>query len=120
MTHCSLTCTSIDLQKINFLHNAYNHFTELVEEFDILDENKSTQGLRYDYLSAMHPDMYKFGKGRMKTIVPLNFIGCFSHVAYPSDLDILHMNILYCEGNTYNYTLLHTCILHSTHIYVWN
>ena len=49
----------------------------------------------------MHPGPYAYGKGRNRTIVPLKPIGPSSDTTYPSALDILHINILYCEGNTY-------------------
>ena len=52
----------------------------------------------YDYMSVMHLGMYAFAKGKSKTIVPLQAINRFSFEAYPTDLDILHINVMYCEG----------------------
>ena len=72
-------------------------FTGLVGEFDILVENISTQGMAYEYKSIMHPGMYAFAKGRHKT-VQLKFPGRFYQSNFPTDLDIFHINILYCEG----------------------
>ena len=76
-------------------------FKGLVEEFDIVDEDTSTQGVEYDYRSIMHPRVFAFGKRRTKTIVPINYTGPVANTAYPTGLDILHINIMYCEGNIY-------------------
>ena len=79
-------------------------FIGLISEFDILDENTSTQGLPYDYKSVMHPNMFAFGGGSSKTIVPLMAIGRLSIGPYPTAVDMLHLNFLYCGGicNSYN------------------
>ena len=80
----------------------------MVGEFDILDENTSTQGLPYDHMSVMHPDTYVFAKGTNKTIFPLNSVRRCSVGAYPTPLDIFHLNIMYCEGtHTTNYIHVH-------------
>ena len=77
-------------------------FTGLVDEFDILLENVSTQRMAYEYKSVMHPGLYAFAKGyRQKTIKPLNLTGRFYLSNYPTALDIFHINIMYCEGNKY-------------------
>ena len=77
-------------------------FTGLVEEFNILDKNTSTQGVAYDYWSIMHPGVLAFAKGKCNTIVPLKFTGNISVTTHPTLLDIFHVNILYCEGNEYD------------------
>ena len=84
--------------------NAYIAFTGLVGEFCILDENTSTQEMPYDYKSVMHLGTHVFTKGRDKTIVPLKAIGHLSIGPYPTTLDIIHINMLYCQGkcNAYN------------------
>ena len=76
-------------------------FPGLVGEFDILDENTSTQGVAYDYRSVMHPDFHEFGQDWKETIVPLKLNGSIYDAKHPSTLDILHINIMYCEGNKY-------------------
>ena len=76
-------------------------FTGRVGEFDILDENTSTQGVAYDYRSVMHPTVVAFAKYRHKSIVLLNFTGPFYGPKYPTSLDIFHVNIMYCKGNEY-------------------
>ena len=71
-------------------------------EFSILDKNTSTQGVAYDYQSIMHPGAYAFSKGESRTIDRLHFIDYESDGTYPSALDLIHIHITYCEGNTYN------------------
>ena len=58
--------------------------------------------MAYDYRSVMHPGAYALSKGRNRTIVLLHFIDDDSDKTYPSALDMVHINIMYCEGNTYN------------------
>ena len=94
---------------------SFHGFTGLAGEFDILDDNTSTQGMPYEYRSIMHPTVCSFGKGRNKqTIVPLNIRGTCSDTGYPTVLDVLHINILYCEGNIYacNSVCLHFYYIH--------
>ena len=76
-------------------------FTGLVGEFDILHENTSTQGVAYDYKSVMHLNAFAFAKGTNETMLPLKSDCPLYDTILPSSLDILHANILYCEGNEY-------------------
>ena len=62
-------------------------------------------------MSIMHPGIYAFAKGKTKTIVPLNSVQSCSIAAYPTTLDLFHINIMYCEGtHTTNYIHVHTCM----------
>ena len=81
-------------------NSAFIDITGLVGEFNILDENTSTQGLPYDHMSIMHPGIYAFAQGKTKTIVPLNSVHSCSTgtYMYPTTLDFFHINIMYCEG----------------------
>ena len=101
--------TSIVLHKTYLIAYAENTiliaFTDLVGEFDILDEDTSTQGVAYDYSSVMHPGVNEFGKKGKETIAPLKSTGRSYGPKYPSTLDILHIGIMYCEGNYYIYSI---------------
>ena len=87
-----------------------NPFTGQVREFDILDENTSTQGVEYDYKSVMHLGVFAFSMGNLETIVPLKSPYPFYGTKYPSALDIFHVNILYCEGNKHIYIYIYIYI----------
>ena len=81
-------------------------YTGFEWQFDTLDgENVSTQGVPYDYHSIMHFSSRAFAKSTfVKTIEPLNFRDAFGKASYPTFLDTLHLNFLYCEGmHMYNY-----------------
>ena len=82
-----------------------NPFTGLVKEFDILHENTTIQGVKYDYRSVMHLGVFAFSMGNLQTIVPLKSPYPFYGTKYPTALDIFHVNILYCAGNEYIYIL---------------
>ena len=81
-------------------YNALICFTEHVGEFDILDENTSTQGVAYDYSSLMHLQYNAFAKGTSKTMLPFKTNGLHLGRKCPSPLDFFHMKVMYCEGNT--------------------
>ena len=82
-----------------------------------MDENTSTQGVAYDYLSVMHPTSFAFSKGRYKTIVPLNFTGHLSGAQHHSARDIFHLNIMFCKGNEYTCMQLSICICNCNKLY---
>ena len=84
-----------------FLNDVFIGFTGLVGEFDILDKNTSTQGLAYDHQSVMHLGLSAFAKLNTRSMIPFEYSCHVSYRAYPTPLDILHTNILYCEGNVY-------------------
>ena len=107
--YCSLTC--IDLHKTILclcLHNSFIDFAGMVKEFDIVDENTSTQGIPYEYSSVMHPGYFAFAKRKISTIVPLKIKGHMSCNAYPTAHDLLHLKIMYCAGNTCAFTTNYT------------
>ena len=82
------------------LHNVSLALTGLVREFDILDDNTSTQGMPFDYQSVMHIGFLASAKRRTRTIVPLKISGHISITTYPTALDMFHLKIMYCAGNT--------------------
>lgn len=83
------------------LLNVYIGFIGLVGEFDIIDKNTTTHGLPYDYQSVMQLGLYAFTSRKKRSMVALKSTGRASHTTYPSRLDILHVNIMYCGGNIY-------------------
>ena len=96
-----LICASVTYVYINIrVYIKFVCFTGLERAFAILDENTSTQGVAYDYRSLMHLGPYAFAKGTDETIVPLKVTDRYSNRISPTFLDILHIKILYCQGNT--------------------
>ena len=92
-------------------------FPGLVREFDIVDENTSTQAIPYDYKSVMHPSFNAFAIRGTKTILPLKYGVHVSHSSYPTELDLLHINNMYCGGNTHHYQHMHSiCVCNKPYI----
>ena len=78
----------------------YTHFAFIgfERQFDILKENVSTQGLKYDHLSVMHFNSKVFGKQTFSTIVSLKYPGRLGHASHPTFHDFLHLTLTYCQG----------------------
>ena len=80
------------------------------KEFNI--EVKSTsQNLPYDYFSVMHHYHNSFSSScRLSTMIPVNLSiapECLGTSTVTTELDLLHINLLYCGGK-YNPSI-HTC-----------
>ena len=70
------------------------------ENFDPLYLVSSTQELPYDYRSIMHFSSTEYSfKYPRQTLAPLNrTVAQLGGSSYPTRLDYLHINLLYCEG----------------------
>ena len=84
-------------------------------------QNRSTsQGLPYDFSSIMHVRHNAFQNDRFKsTIVPRNRATLKTELgssATATDLDFLHINLLYCGGMDAKFSALHVVPMIS-HIY---
>ena len=85
------------------------HFTGFEREFDILEENTSTQEMPYDYKSVMHFIGNVYAPGScLKTIVPLQKLERLGNTVHPTYINILQANILYCDGIYIKPYLVHT------------
>ena len=81
-----------------YLPYADSVFTGYEGQFFILDENVSTQGVKYDYQSVMQFIHNAFGRDGVRTIRPLKEMIHLANTYHPTSLDILHLDILYCKG----------------------
>lgn len=73
-------------------------FSEYTDYFRIQSINSSTQGLPYQYQSLMHFSLDEYSKYYYKfTITPIP-IPFSTGSLYPTNLDYLHIKLLYCEG----------------------
>ena len=80
-------------------------------DFHKLGMYESTQGLPYDIFSVMHPSQYYLGVCQRKTIFPLvhgRILQLGS--SFPTFRDILHVNILYCQGKNHSFCNSHLFI----------
>ena len=71
------------------------------EDLFKISESSSTQNLPYDYHSIMHYKAFEFSKNITPTIQSLNasIPQCsLGNSGVPTSFDILHINLLYCEG----------------------
>lgn len=74
--------------------------------FDV-EQNQTSQGLSYDYMSVMHFCCSMFARCRRHpTLIPKRSFQlpcfCMGEAKLPSDLDYLHVNLLYCGGKKTN------------------
>ena len=88
------------MNQSRFIHEVVIALAGFEQKFRI--ENKTTsQGLPYDFSSIMHFHHDAFSRDHKSTVVPRNrtipktFLGSS---ATGTDLDFLHLNILYCGG----------------------
>ena len=82
-----------------YLLGAVIAFTGFEQQFHIVKENASTQGIQYDYESVMQFHGTAFTKNNHRTIVRLNYVGDWRFpIQFPTLLDLHHLNILYCGG----------------------
>ena len=66
-----------------------------------VSQSSTTQNLPYDYHSIMHYKAFELSKNTTPTIKSLNASvpECsLGNSKVPTSLDILHINLLYCDG----------------------
>ena len=80
----------------------YFTFSGRAKEFD-LNYMSTTQNLPYDYKSIMHFSAYKYSRNGKPTLQPLDKSIPESDLGIsdtPTELDYLHINLLYGEGKS--------------------
>ena len=82
-----------------------------------------THGLPYDYESITHFSAYQYARGSQPVIVPVNHsismdILGEGNQGYPSGLDLLHINIVYCEGIVLNCFVHNYRMIYNTCVYI--
>ena len=95
-----------------FMHEAVIALAGFEEKFRI--ENRTTsQGLPYDFSSIMHFRHNAFSRDNKSTVfprshtIPKTFLGMS---ATGTDLDFLHLNILYCGGTCTDTMFIHSYV----------
>ena len=82
------------------------------EEKFLIERRSSSQGLSYDFGSIMHYRHNAFSRdGDKSTIVPCNRTiprTILGKSATATDLDFLHINLLYCGGMDANFMYVYT------------
>ena len=97
------------VKQLCFIHEAVIAFAGFGKKFRV--ENKTTsQGLPYDFNSIMHFRHNAFSRGHKSTVLPRDHGIPKTSLGTSdtgTDLDFLHLNVLYCGGTFMDATFIH-------------
>ena len=100
------------MNQSSFIHVAVIALAGFEKKFRI--ENRTTsQGLPYDFSSIMHFRHNAFSRDNKSTILARSHTiseTCLGRSATGTDLDFLHLNILYCGGTCTDTTFIHSYV----------
>ena len=68
------------------------------------EDEVNDQGIPYNYYSIMHYNAYTYSSNDKPTLVPLDHnvpVEILGTASYPSNLDLLHINTMYCDGEKF-------------------